>query len=507
MDCKGSAFAGVRRQGLRPGSLAVAYALLGLLAVTTLARVVPPFQNPDELAQVLRAEQVGLGGLLARRFDGPLGRTAGGWLDGGADALYAVFEPLVFHPEVRATAGMFDRAAGIGWGGTRRWQHFENTGVYPPVLYLPAAAAIALGRRQGAPVLRTLHAARLAGGVVAVGLGALAVGLGAAAAPWLFAVLALPMSLSLMASVSQDALLLPVAALAAALLVRLRGPEPDRPAHPHRRWRFPPPAGFAALCLCLALVATARPAYLPTALLPLAARVRWRWRLAGAAAVAGCVLGWSALAADVALVGGGDGGLADPAAQAALLRAEPTRVWQVGAATLQVHGWALAEGFVGRLGWLDLALPAWLRRVGVATLLLGALASAAPVAANMQARNPSAEPAASPAPRPPTGRGRTLAVLLHAGLRHDWGRALAVLVAGASVVALAALLYLTWTAVGLGVVMGLQGRYFLPVALLLAPALPRRPILSAQTALALPFGAAFMMAGVTWEVVARYYLR
>ncbi len=458
--------------------LSAAYFLLGLVAVLALARLTPPFQNPDELAHVLRAEQVEQGGLLGRRFADAGRPASGGLLDGGALSVYSVFEPLVFQPQVRATAEMFGRADTVRWGGKRWWQAFDNTAVYPPFLYLPAAAGLAAGRVGGMPVVRTLHLARLCGGLAAVAVGGAAVALGGGAAPLLFCLLSLPMALSLMAAVSQDALLLPVAGLAGALLVRLRGaPAGARASGAWATGAWATGAAFGAMCACLALVGMARPVYLPAAALPLLAdAVGRRARVVGAALVAGCVLAWVAAAAHWALVNGSEGGLADPAAQAAWLWAEPGRAWQVAVRTVEVHGAALAEGFVGRLGWLDLALPAWVRGVAWASLLLGALASAAPVAR-------------------PSRRGGTA------------GRAAAIGVALASSGAVFAVQYLTWTPVGLGLVMGVQGRYFLPVALLLGVALPGRSVLPRGVALVLPAMSAVMLGGVVWAVVGRYYLR
>ena len=449
---------GARRESALPvaGLLAAAYALLGLLAVVTLARLTPPFQNPDELAHVLRAEQLSQGGVIGTRFADPRGVTAGGRLDPGAERVYQVFEPLVFQPAHRATRTMFEAAAGIGWDGPPQLQHFTNTVVYPPVLYLPAAAAIAVGHAAQLSVMRTLHLARLAGGIVAVALGTLAVALAGGAAPLLFALLSLPMTLSLMAAVSQDALLLPVAALAAALLLRLRSTGGG--------------GMLAAASLCLALVGAARPAYLPVAALPLlgpALRPGTRWL--AAALVAAAILAWAGLAAATTLVNLSDSGLADPAAQIARLLADPVLVLHVALGTLRTHGQRLLESFLGRLGWLDLVLPAWLRDLALAGLVLGALTSSAPVR---------------------RGAG--------------W---LGLGVALATIGAVFGLEYVAWTPLGAGVVEGVQGRYFLPVALLLAACLPSRPLLPRAAGLALPAVAALTLAGTVWQVVDRYYLR
>ncbi len=474
--------------------LAAAFALLGLLAVAALARLTPPFQNPDELAHLLRVEQVAGGGLVGTRFlpSWPGAReTAGGALDGGAEALYRVFEPLIFRPDHRATQEEFDRAAPLAWGGPARPQSFANTAIYPPVLYLPAAAAVALGRAGGLGVAHTLRLARLAQGMAAVALGTLAVALAGEAAPLLFALLCLPMSLSLMASVSQDAVLLPVAALGAALLLRARRPAmPFQAGGPGTGMLAPggavvagtehpsaarPGRALAGAGVCLALVAAARPAYLPLAALPLLGpALRPRPRVLVALCVAAAVLAWSGVAAHEALTNLSDGGLADPQAQLALLLRHPLGVAHVALGTLNTHGQRLVESFLGRLGWLDLPLPRWERQVALASLVLALLCAAAP--------------------RGPRG-----------------ARSLALLLGVAAVGAVFALQYLTWTPVGGPIVEGVQGRYFLPLALLLAPCLPVRPLLGRVAGplatVALPGLAAVTLAATLWEVVARYYLR
>ncbi len=438
------------------GLLAAAYALLGLVAVATLARLTPPFQNPDELAHVLRAEQVSQGGVVGIRFTDPHRQAAGGWLDPGAERVYHVFEPLVFQPAHQATRAMFDAGAGIGWDGPPELQYFANTVIYPPALYLPAAVAIGVGHAARWSVMRTLHLARLADGVTAVTLGILAVALAGGAAPLLFGLLSLPMTLSLMASVSQDALLLPTAALAAALLLRLR--------RAGSGWIL------AGACLCLALVGAARPAYLPIAALPLlgpALRPGARWL--AAAVVATGVLAWAGLVATTTMVNLSDNGLANPGTQLARLMVDPAMVLHIAYDTLQAYGRPYLETFLGRLGWMDLVLPGWVRHLALTGLVLGALTSGAPAQ---------------------RGAG--------------W---LGLGVALAACGAVFGLQYVAWTPLGAGVIEGVQGRYFLPVALLLATALPARPPLPRAVVLVLPAIAVVTFAGTAWEVVGRYYLR
>jgi uncharacterized membrane protein len=337
--------------------------------------------------------------------------------------------------------------------------------MYPPTMYLPQAAAIALGRAADWNVLNTLTAARIANGLCAAALGALAIALAGGAAVWLFAVLSLPMSLNSLATGGPDALMLACSALAAALVWKgLRTGEGKRGA-----------LGWLVLLLCL--VITVRPAYVGLVLAPLAlGGVPWRWRLAGAAIVLVANLGWSAL-----VTGGGGpqfGGFqgANPTAQLALLLSEPWRVFTVAWATLTQMWLAYAYSFVGVLGWLDTFLPPPYYRA--AALMLAA-------AATMLGGE-----------RMTCGPGRPL-----------WIPAAVALSFGG----IFGILYLTWTPPGQDVVQGVQGRYFLPLALLLGVVLPSlaiarlaplRHLLVAGVA-----GFSVVSFAVTLNaVIARYYL-
>src|SRR5204862_7333787 len=127
-------------------------------------------------------------------------------------------------------------------------------------------------------VLATLSLARAATGMVSVAIGALAISLSGGSAPFLFALLSLPMTLFMMASVSQDGPMIALAALCVALFIRTR------------EQQYASAAAFIAMCISAALVAAARPPYAVLAILPLLAFGRsWATRVIGAAAVVACV--------------------------------------------------------------------------------------------------------------------------------------------------------------------------------------------------------------------------
>jgi hypothetical protein len=497
--------------------LAAAFLLYGLVAVVLLALVLPPFQNADEPNNFLRAVQIADGGLVGRRAmipqpDGHRQLIAGGRVDRGVMAAFRPFSALVFHPETRAAPAMW--APAIGWSAARGWEGFPNSALYPPTFYLPAALAVGIGRAGGLAIVQTLVLARILTGTLAVAVGAVAILCAGPAAVWLFALLTLPMPLSLMASVTQDPLLLAATALATAMLVRgLRGPPLGRAAR-------------AALVGALCLVAMARPPYAPLAVLPLlVAGGTWRGRLIAAATVVASAAGWSAISAATALTNYGYFLGADPAAQAALLLHDPLAIARVACATLSLQWWFYLASFVGMPGWLDTWLPDWYYWTAVGLLGLAGVAASlgTPVlqtptleTPTLETPTPGTPTPGTPTPGTPTLGTATLGTATAGtaapGDAERRGGVLRRLVVGAAVLASAAgvfgIQYLTWTGVGHATVEGVQGRYFLPLAMVAGAMLPTfaRPRLHAALSCVV---AAFPLVslGVTiWAIVARFYL-
>ncbi len=451
--------------------LALAFLLYGLTAVGLLAVCIPPFQNPDELNHFRRAEQVANGRLLAMRFpvaaaDGSPDVTAGGWADAAVEWAHAPFSALPFHPERRATAAMW--APGVKWHGPPMLAAFGNTAAYPPLFYVPAALGVLAGRATRASVVQTLVASRLLTGLVAVLIAAAGIAAAGAAAVWLFALLTLPMSLELLGACSQDALVLAAAAVAGTLaLLLLRAPgEAVR-------------ARGLGLAAALILLAMARPPYALLGLVPLGLGgvARRRRLLLAAAPLAGAAL-WGGVSALTAYTNIGDRFGTDPGAQLLRLWHHPARVLGLAAQTLAVNGGWYLEQFVGLLGYLDTKLPGPYHRAALVVLGLAALASM------LRPRE--------------AGAGR-------------WTRPL---VAAAVLLAAAGTffgIYVTWTAVGRPIVDGVQGRYFLPLALAGVAGLPAlgalplawpRRMLVAVIMLFPPVTLAVTMQAI----VARYYL-
>lgn len=442
---------------------AMLFCLHAGIGVTTIAVLMPPFQAADELAHFERADQVAGGGLVATRYDG--GAASGGTIDLADDVLAAPFDAIRFHPERKVTRAMLEAAARVRRDG-RGLQSFPNTAIYPPFLYFPAALGLVAGHAAGWSVLHTLVLSRLLDGVASVAIGALAIAWAGPAAPLLFAILCLPMSLALFASVSQDGPMIASGALAAVLLARAADAAGGRRG-----------ACLTGGCIALALVGMARPAYLPLVLLPLLVpRVPLGWRVGGTAAATGAIVTWIALTDRMTLF---RPEALQVARQMHAALAHPGLWPAIAAGTIRVqlaHHLPYVQEFVGVLGWLDTPLPAPFYAVALAGLALALVLSLPP------------QPRLAPGPR------------LLAGL-----------LLAAAALAVFVLQYLSWSPVGASYVEGVQGRYFLPVAVFLPLVLPhlRRPLPARAVAagrLVLGFAPCLSIAVTIRAIVLRYYL-
>ncbi len=409
-----------------PLRMAMLFALFGTLSVLLLATLMPPFQNADEDAHSARADQIAHFGFVAHCKPGAPALVDSGVLLGG----YTRFAKLKFNQAVHATRDLYTP---LPWG-ERVLGCSPNTSLYPPSFYLPAAVAIRVGQAFGLTVLPTMELARAAGGLAAVAVAALAIALSGPASPWLFAVLTLPMSLAQMAAIGQDGLMIAGAALVAALLLALQNPAPGYRA-----------TKFAVLCVALALIGTARPPYAPLAALVLIVPGIPRWgRIVAAALVLAIVAGWSWLCTvstgvDVGHLGQG----ADTGRQLHSVLVAPWRVPIIAYQTLRRYGGGYLEGFIGRLGWLDVYLSPTYIGVAWGMLVLAGLA---------------------------TYRGS-------AGRRHGYAAGIVAATLLLVCAGIFAIQFLTWTPLGSAFVDGIQGRYFL-VPALIAGLLIARPIAS-----------------------------
>ena len=417
-----------------PRRIAIGYFCLASLAVLAMDLIVPPLSAPDEFNHLFRAATISSRQILAR--PGP-DRLIGGDIDSGLVGLFGILGRVAVSaaPTPPDTASDARR---LTWTGTPIFVEIPNTGQYGPALYLPQAVGLAIGRRTGLSVIQSYDLARLLTAVTALGIAALAVAKAGRGAFMLAVVLSTPMFLFLVASLSQDGMLIAVSALFGALAVRGRTAAPGR-------W------GWVAW-VCALLMAMARPPYALLAVL-LVNRRRGRpllqWLRAPDGPLAPLLLGSIVLLWLFA-----DGVMAQPSfapfpggdqsAQLAGLLRDPISIWRVAVRTLDYNeGLVVSREIVGVLGALTIALSSWAYSLGWQAIGLAALGC----------------------------------LLQRSGqnLRHHL---FAVLIVLLSIGAVYGAIYLTWTAVGSASVLGVQGRYLLPqmvaIPLLIPGIIPAR---------------------------------
>jgi hypothetical protein len=407
------------------------YLLFAVPALLFLVFAVPPFQAPDEIAHAFRAYQVSRGGIVGIAMGEAEG---GGYVDDALVATASYFQALPFHTERKLAGADLAAAPSIRGIGRAPRAAFTNTAVYGPIFYLPQALAIRLAEAAHLGVIDSLRLARLASGLSACLLAFAALNLCRRGRALMYAVLLLPMALFEFASLAQDGLLIAGAAWMIALASAL-----DVERRPARLGEL------LFFLLLLAAGAMGRPPWLFFGLLlPLLwcgeGAVLRGGAFAGRLLAVGVTLGvvglWFALTRAPALsmhLMEGD----SFAGQLAYLLAHPLEIARVPARTLIWNAGFCLKTFIGMLGWLDTEMPATYYPMAGLWLFAALLAD--------------------------MGTGRPLSRL---------ARCLGAAAAISNAAAILGLLYLSFTPVAQPVIYGVQGRYFLAVAPLLAWLLP-----------------------------------
>ena len=458
------------------------YLVVALLVCALLGILTPPFFVPDEANHAKRELELGRGELLAHQTAQGVGSAVDTnvlWVmeqsTGLQEALIARFPKARQRPNGRISGAQLAQMQHVPWAAVSIFTTFQNTALYPPLLYLPQSLGWRLGKLIGASVVESLWLARLLAASSAILLGWLALTLCGGGGRWaLLFCLLLPTELSLNASCSQDALLFPAASLAAVLLARAI-----------QFGRAASTGELAGVVFLLSACIGARLPYLPMAFaiwLPAINLPRLRakdlWRPAVALiAILLLVGGWASL---VHRFGVMTDVVANPALQTAFVLHHPLR-----AAGFLLRGTTIVAPVLGVtalevLGTNDVFAPGFvyvLLAIGAALILW-----LVPRVQLTQSR----------------ARGLLLAMLLGTVLLMSLSE------------------YLIWTPVQAPVVLGLQARYYLPLlpfALLLpfwtGSALPHwlnpAPLLRGRLLLA---GTAFFLVAVMatpWIAARRFY--
>lgn len=386
----------------------------------------PPFQVADEPSHFLRAVEITQGGVFAH----PRGSTEiGSNIPQSIVSMTHLFDAMAFHPDVKVTPDELYKAFQIKWNSPSVFVNQWNTAVYPPSSYLGSIVAIFVGRHLNITPLATFYLARIGNLVVDGGIGIIALLLAGEAGGFILLVLALPMSISLMASCSQDGMIISLSAFFAACLLHFS----KNPQEIWNKWLV------LALAVALGCMAAGKAPYL--ALLPLVWLFGSKKNIKPVAFITlismGIFLFWSFFGVHTAIQ--------HSAYRAGVLPADQVRflmhhkLLAIKMFTLGTVLWMPPfQEIVGVLGWLDTVFPYIFYKI---SYLIAALVFINSFFIQKQKI-----------------LSKTFALKLFLFFVFVF--------VSYDLIFLA--LYMTWTPVGLNVIEGVQGRYLLPIIIMFA---------------------------------------
>lgn len=405
--------------GLDPAQFFLVVALpLGIL----LCVLTPPFMVADEQAHFFRAYQISEGGFTPQRIDNGIGGHLPKSL---VDSSIVLIGKLPGEPGEKASKQLiWDELSRPHKASDRTDIHFENTALYSPLAYAPTSLGIGIARVFDVSPVAMLYVGRLFTVLAWVGITFMAIRL-IPIARWAFMVIAVaPMALFQAASVSADGLTIGLCFLTVAWFVRLCM---QSRAVTKKQWAFTLGVVVAIGCMkqpyaLLGLLYLALPAKQVVGQV-----VRWQWYASIIAALVATAGSWYLISKSFFMQ---SPFLLDrvlqPDQQLAFILEHP---WRFIKAVVLTHTTSSGDGnineLVGVFGWLDAPLPLWTVLVYVAVVVVA------------------------------------IGLAYKDRVLPRFQRLVMVGLAAAAFLAIDVLLYLYWNAVGLGLIMGVQGRYYL----------------------------------------------
>jgi uncharacterized membrane protein len=395
--------------------------------------ITPPFQGADEPVHFMRAYQVSEGQLVASRASGKIG----GYLPSDlAKVFHTTDNPSVqFYPQNKYPGGYTRDALGIPNSGQKTFYEFSASASYPPTAYPVSSFGMLVARILSLPSIVTLYAGRLGNLLTWIIL------IGAAIyflprRKWaLVAIGLLPMALFQASTLNGDAITLGTLALFIALIFRFRDEKKVIPAKM---------LGLFLVVVILMVLSK----YVMFLFLPLVFLLKkesfssnWRSRLikAGMIAVPIIFLGiWILVSQSLSTVQATNANAQNPTKQLHFIIANPHSYVNVLWNTyFYTWGDGATRSLIGDFGWADTPLSEAIVVVGYIGLFVVLTAS-------------------------------------YEGDRKKeaskrWSKWLPIGTGVLYWLAVSTAMYVYYSPVGFKIIVGLQGRYFIPLLLLAVP--------------------------------------
>ncbi|NYB51525.1 MAG: DUF2142 domain-containing protein [Methanobacteriaceae archaeon] len=404
-----------------------AFLFLGIFFGLIFSLLVPPFQINDEPAHYYKAYVVSEGQILP----GKTGGVAGFYVPENLEKTVASFYPMIYHSEVKQNASSYASILNLPiYSGNRVYVQKEMyTLVYPPLPYAAAGLLMAVASIMGASPLALMYLGRIINLLIWVLMVSLAIKI-TPVHKWVFFLLALmPMTLFEAASLSADSFNLGLSFLTIAFFFKLAFEEEKKKVENR---------DLLILLALLAMLVLSKVGY---ALLLILFFLIPSYKFANKKIM---VSNFLVLTLPVVLLAGIWNYLfknlyvsmppawqtASIPGQLAFLSAHPLSFIPILGHTLMEKGGFLVS-FVGIFGWNELPLPEIVVALYLIALVVVAVADESPIKINSKQRLVAFI---------------TFFTMFFLIIIYE---------------------YVTFTPVGLDIIYGVQGRYFIPVAPLL----------------------------------------
>lgn len=395
----------------------------------SVSAITPPFQSPDEFDHVKRAYLLASGQLI---LDTPANQSSGGEIDSGLLAYMHEHMEIPGKRERKINAAETQQSQNIEWSGIEKYSPAPGTGYYFPLIYAPQAIGLALARVLDLSVDSSYRFSRLLALLAAISLILLAFSI-YTPAPLAAAMLMIPMSIFQLSSAAIDGVSTAFAILAVSCFLRIAEDEENS-----KVWHL------YTLAIAVALVVSSRMHLLPLILLVGASYFynKDRRSLIATGILTAFIFTWIAIAASTTV----DLRISLGASKSEIgghYLANPIEFFRIVARTIREPNTLdfYQKSFIGILGWLDAKFEdhVYFYLQGLIVALL----------------------AISIAPRDFLREWPTRGVLLACSL--------------ASFLLVFFAMLVTWSVLPAIYVQGVQGRYFLVPALMLAYAICSGP--------------------------------
>jgi uncharacterized membrane protein len=448
------------------------FLIAGAVSGLSFLIITPPFQGADETVHFMRAYQISEGNLVIDQ----VGNKVGGYLPSSIGETYTVTNspPIAFYPQLKYHEIETRRAFHIKLKSSQKTLYdFGSTTEYSPVAYLPSSIGILFGRLAHAPPILSFYLGRLGNLAAWLGLAGLAI-MYMPRKKWaLAAVSLLPMVIFQAATINGDVVTIGTMFLFFALILNLREKKSNVS---HKELIYLLITGLA-----MALTKEIMFIFLPAILLIgknkfETSRQAWLTKIILMGIPFLALLGWYWTIHGINLGASAYGNGAVPAHQLKYIIRSPLRYINVLWNTyFYTWGNNVTDSFIGNFGWDSAPLSDGLIVIGFITLafLLGT----------------------STRKEKPKWLNRNEKWIIAAiGILY-W-------------LAVSTSLYIDYSPVTFRIIVGLQGRYFFPLALLFIPLLYNKAIITSeklykQVAIFLP---SLMLVASVFTVYIRFFI-